>query len=567
MRIPFRHFDRFGDLVEVDVHGPIERYAAVQMYRRAAVLLKIVRPPSGVGGELADAVEAQKRLLLEAVATDRVVHPNVVRVIDAGISRDLVSFVALEWIHGETLTDHLARSGRIEIEIALDLAVELARAVCAAHARGVIHGDITPHNVLLLDEGAKLTGFGRGRAPDTDFLRTAGQAQGTPGYMCPRYAATGALDERSDLYSLGTTIYEALSGVSPVAARGRCELSEPSLELRIGAPRGPLPLCELVPGVGIELSSEIQRAMSLEPENRHHSVEEFLSVLEHHRRRIARCGVTRGHTAADHDSPTVPIGIVAARRNARLDEARGCCECRELDASPPPHIARPATLGAAADSRRPHSSSTPAELCPSPSPSPSPVAGVSRGRSSVPKWGARCDEHEDAPRSVAECTAVAALAVTTVQEFALDGRCAHDAAADAWLSGTGSPMRTDGNPHLRASAPSPKSDRTRVHSAGSPAGVPAQHARLGHSGRSAMLTKRPRNDETVYGIPARPRASPELVTKGSGVASPPGMSRFAKAAPLPWPMGTASCLIALASFMRRAVLMVLTRRRTPKRSR
>lgn len=519
-------FDRFGDLVWIGAQGPIHRYAGIQMYRRTDVLLKIVRPPLRAA-EVGEATEAQKRLLMEAITTDRVTHPNVVRVIDAGISRDLASFIAIEWLEGEDLAEHLQTNGHISVPNAIDMATGLARALGAAHARGVVHGDVCPRHVFLLENGGvKLTGFGRGHAPSTDSLRAHGRAQGTPGYMCPRYAATGALDERSDLYSLGVTLYEAISGRNPVAAPGHWALSEPSLELRVGSVRAPIPLCELVPGVVPELSREIHRAMARKPEERHRSVEEFLEALEHQFLSCALRGPVRGPSAVDHDSPTVPVGIVAARRSHCAGKARlwvGPDVCEQSAASEP-------TIAG---------------------PRPGEEAGARSPQSPQEDFGSADDAAMQA----------ALREVSTISEIR--------AGADARRhEATKAKMPNVSGEHSHRTQQPPQKVRggdSCPGGASSSRSAPTAAAQCAASCATQPLppTKALRNDATLYGVPARPRFSQAFPRAVRNATPPVKEAAIVTQAAPPRQCGRVRLLIASLVASLRAVFTARFQRPAP----
>jgi len=164
-----------------------------------------------------EARETSRRFLREAQAAGRLLHPNIVTIFDVGEENGL-SFIAMEFIDGETL-DRRARPGSLlQPAEVLGLIGQAAAALDHAHAAGVIHRDIKPANLMRLADGTlKITDFGLAKDPSAD-LTQSGVLLGTPSYMSPEQIQGRALDGRSDLFSLGVVLYELLTGVRPFEA-------------------------------------------------------------------------------------------------------------------------------------------------------------------------------------------------------------------------------------------------------------------------------------------------------------------------------------------------------------
>src|SRR5947207_3209406 len=157
-----------------------------------------------------DFVERFKR---EARAVARLSHPNIVTVIDRG--EDVgKQYIVFEYIDGENLKEHLVRSGRLPVRDALELALQVARALSFAHEHGLVHRDVKPQNVLLNGDGrAKVTDFGIARSLDVKGgLTQTGTVMGTSDYIAPEQARGSRVDAQSDIYSLGAVLYELLTG-------------------------------------------------------------------------------------------------------------------------------------------------------------------------------------------------------------------------------------------------------------------------------------------------------------------------------------------------------------------
>jgi serine/threonine protein kinase len=165
-----------------------------------------------------DRTEFYKRLQREAELCGSMQHPNVVTLYDVGYDGDLVSYLATEYIDGETLLARLRRTRPLPLDEALRIAADLLRGLAYAHSKGIIHRDIKPANILLTAEGqAKIADFGVAR-PLHSSLTATRSLVGTPNYMSPEQVKTTPVSPRSDLFSAGAVMYEMLTGLKPFAA-------------------------------------------------------------------------------------------------------------------------------------------------------------------------------------------------------------------------------------------------------------------------------------------------------------------------------------------------------------
>ncbi len=170
--------------------------------------------------DLASSPEARERFMAEAYAANRVAHPGVVTVRAEGTTDDGAVFLLMDLLHGRTLAERLQAGAPCGVREGLDIARQLLAVLVQAHDRGVVHRDIKPENVFLLDDGrVKLLDFGIARLPGHAATPEPGSALGTPAFMSPEQALGVAPDGRSDLWSLGATLYLMLSG-KPVRPRG-----------------------------------------------------------------------------------------------------------------------------------------------------------------------------------------------------------------------------------------------------------------------------------------------------------------------------------------------------------
>ena len=164
---------------------------------------------------LADDESFRARFLREARLAARIAHPNVVQVYDAG-GDEAGLFIAMEYVDGESLAEELARRGRLSAGEVVDLGRQLAAALAAAHAAGLVHRDVKPPNVLRSRDGTvKLGDFGIAHSHDSTALTAHGSVLGTAAYLSPEQARAEPVTGAADLYALGVVLYEALTGRWP----------------------------------------------------------------------------------------------------------------------------------------------------------------------------------------------------------------------------------------------------------------------------------------------------------------------------------------------------------------
>ena len=213
-----------------------------------------------------------RRFRREAQLCGRLAHPNIVTVLDAGVTpRD---FIVMELVEGVDAGTVLKREGRLTPGEAVHVVSQACEALAYAHDHGVIHQDVSPHNILIRwpDATAKLADFGLA----SDSLdRTARQETGgTPGYIAPEVLCGASPSPRSDLYSLGVVAYTLLAG----KARARPDDPEATAPV-VGTAALRAPLAEARPSLPRPMSEAVQRAVADDPDARQESVEEFRAEL------------------------------------------------------------------------------------------------------------------------------------------------------------------------------------------------------------------------------------------------------------------------------------------------
>lgn len=203
-----------------------------------------------------------RRLQDEARAAAGLSHPHVVAVHDVGTSPHGV-YVVMELLDGRTWRDELREQGRLREAEAARVGSAVASALAHAHARGIVHRDVNPSNVMLLADGTpKLMDFGIAKIEDLGGLTETGKIVGTAAYMSPEQARGERLDGRSDVYSLGCALYEAVTGVTPFRGMGSADVAAARLR------EPPVPPRQVSPGVSVGMEDIVVRAMSLHPQDR-----------------------------------------------------------------------------------------------------------------------------------------------------------------------------------------------------------------------------------------------------------------------------------------------------------
>src|SRR5437868_3076226 len=206
--------------------------------------------------EIATDSDQLERFRREARAVAQLSHPHIVGVIDAG-EEDGRPYIVFEYVEGETLKDRIRRLGRLPVDEAIAYAIEIARALGAAHARHIVHRDVKPQNVLIDEEGsAKVTDFGIARSLDEEGLTAEGRVLGTTDYVSPEQALGQPVTGQSDLYSLGIVLYELLTGEVPF--KGENQVAVAMRHVREDVPD----VQERRPGVSAAAASVVDRAVA-----------------------------------------------------------------------------------------------------------------------------------------------------------------------------------------------------------------------------------------------------------------------------------------------------------------
>jgi serine/threonine protein kinase len=231
------------------------------------VAIKTIKLPDSVP----DRETLLRRFEQEFRATLSLEHPNIVRALDFGWEEG-APYLVLEFIDGQTLGERIDREGRLTEDQAIAIVIQIAEALERVHEQGLVHRDVKPDNILIGPDGkAKLTDLGLVKDLETQSnLTRAGDLLGTPHFMAPeQFRDPKSADRRSDVYSLGATLYMAVTGEPPFAG---CT----AVDAWMKQVQGELPSARRrVPGLSARIDRAIQRAMSAKPDGRPTSCLQF----------------------------------------------------------------------------------------------------------------------------------------------------------------------------------------------------------------------------------------------------------------------------------------------------
>jgi serine/threonine-protein kinase len=266
--------DSLGRLGSYEVKGLLGRGGM-------AVVLKAVDPALNrtvaikvLAAHLASCGAARQRFLREARAAAAVVHEHVVAVHAVDETAGL-PYLVMEYVPGRSLQERLDRQGPLALSEVLRIGMQAAAGLAAAHAQGLVHRDVKPANILLENgvERARLTDFGLARAVSDAALTQSGVVAGTPQYMAPEQARGETVDHRSDLFSLGSTLYAMCTGHPPFRAESAVAV------LRRVSDDEPRPVRELNSEVPAWFAAIIAKLHAKDPEQRYQSAAEVSDLL------------------------------------------------------------------------------------------------------------------------------------------------------------------------------------------------------------------------------------------------------------------------------------------------
>ena len=249
----------------------------------------------------------------EAQSAGKLSHPNIVGIYDVGCDKD-IHYIVMEFVEGETLKQYILDHPNIPIDTAVRISIEIGYALEEAHANGIIHCDVKPHNVLLTKNGkVKVTDFGIARAINSSTVMDKQSILGSVHYLSPEQAAGDKITEKTDIYSLGIVLYEMLTHHLPFEG-------ETAVSIALQHMQGDIPRpTKYNPAISPMLEECLLTALQKDPDKRYDSVADFVSELK-----IAQGFTTTMYKPASHDftAMTRPIPQRAMHRKEPVRESR-----------------------------------------------------------------------------------------------------------------------------------------------------------------------------------------------------------------------------------------------------
>jgi len=255
-------------------------YKAEDAKLKRTVAIKVM-PPELTGDE-----EAKARFIREAQSAAALDHPNICTIYEVDESEDK-TFISMAYVDGQNLRERV-KAGPLEINEGLDLGIQAAEGLTAAHDKGIVHRDIKSANIMVTKQGqAKIMDFGLAKFAGASMITREGVTMGTVAYMSPEQTQGKAVDHRSDIWSLGVVLYEMFAGRLPFMGDREASI------LYSVVHEEPRPLKTIKPDIPVELQQIINRALKKKPESRYSSASELLKDMKNYQEslRASEAGV------------------------------------------------------------------------------------------------------------------------------------------------------------------------------------------------------------------------------------------------------------------------------------
>ena len=257
--------NRYEIIMKIGSGGMADVYKAKDRVLNRLVAIKVLKQ------EYSTDATFVKKFRVEAQSAAGLSHPNIVNVYDVG-EDDGVYFIVMELVQGITLKNYIDMKGKLDIREALNISVQIASGLSAAHENRIIHRDIKPQNIIMSRDGkVKVTDFGIAKVADSTTVTTT--AAGTVHYISPEQARGGYSDERSDIYSLGITMYEMVTGRVPFEGETNVAVALMHIQSEITPPR------QLEPSIPVSFEKIILKCTQKKPDRRYASARELIADL------------------------------------------------------------------------------------------------------------------------------------------------------------------------------------------------------------------------------------------------------------------------------------------------
>jgi len=259
---------RYEILERIGEGGMADVYRATDVVDNKTVAVKILKR------EFAENEEFLRRFRNESKAIALLNHPNIVKIFDVGFS-DRIQFIVMEYIDGNTLNEYMELQGQLDWRDAVHYILQILRALQHAHSKGIVHRDIKPQNIMMLQDGTiKVMDFGIAKFAREDGKTGTDKAIGTVHYISPEQARGGTTDAKSDIYSVGVMFYEMLTGKKPFDTDNPVSIAVMHMQAEVPQPH------TVRPDIQVGLEEIILKSMQKDPKNRYQTARDMMDDIE-----------------------------------------------------------------------------------------------------------------------------------------------------------------------------------------------------------------------------------------------------------------------------------------------
>ena len=285
--------NRYRILSKIGIGGMADVYKGEDTLLGRPVAIKILH------ANFASDDEFVSRFKREAQAAGKLNHPNIVNMYDVGYDQDM-HYIIMEYVDGETLKEYITRHHRLSIDEAVKITISIGEGLEHAHAMGIVHCDIKPHNVIITNTGrVKVTDFGIARAMNsTNTVMYTNSIMGSAHYLSPEQASGKSVDGNTDIYSLGVVLYEMLTGKVPFEGDTPIAVALKHVREKV------IPPTRYNPSIPPLLESVVLKALAKNPADRFESISEMMGDL-----RLSQgftMGKTQRHEPYDFATQMIP---------------------------------------------------------------------------------------------------------------------------------------------------------------------------------------------------------------------------------------------------------------------
>lgn len=302
--------DRYQIIRTIGEGGMANVYLAYDTILNRNVAVKILR------GDLASDEKFVRRFKREAISASSLTHPNIVEVYDVG-EDDGNNFIVMEYIDGKTLKSLIKKRGALTLPEVIDIMLQLTSAISCAHESYIIHRDIKPQNVMILDDGiVKITDFGIAIASNAADLTQTNSVMGSVHYLPPEQANGTGATIKSDIYSLGILMYELLTGKVPFKGENAVEIALKQMKEEIPS------VCEYDPNIPQAIENIILKSCAKNPKNRYDSVKEMHEDLKTalSKERADELKLSYKYPEHDLDETKIMPDLTRSKRNEAVEK-------------------------------------------------------------------------------------------------------------------------------------------------------------------------------------------------------------------------------------------------------